>query len=102
MEEINNHSRAIILMPFIKNQPQLTVRAGVEEFYQQQWNEKFLEKTESKRKFLKSFEESFQISNINLPIALCPILGQRGFCENPDSLIDNRTFLYGWEIFEIR
>lgn len=102
MEEINNHSRAIILMPFIKNQPQLTVRAGVEEFYQQQWNEKFLEKTESNRKFLKSFEESFQISNINLPIALCPILGQRGFCENPDSLIDNRTFLYGWEIFEIR
>jgi hypothetical protein len=78
------------------------VRAGVEEFYQQQWNQKFLENTESNRVSLKTFEGSFRLSNVNLPTALCPLLGQRGFCENPDPLIDTRLFTYGWEIFEIR
>jgi hypothetical protein len=78
------------------------VRAGVEEFYQQQWNQKFLENTESNRVSLKTFEGSFRLSNVNLPIVLCPILGQRGFCKNPDPFIDTRLFTYGWEIFEIR
>jgi hypothetical protein len=102
MEEINDQAGAIVLMPFINNQPNLTVRAGVEEFYQQQWNQKFLENTESSRVSLKTFEGSFRLSNVNLPLALCPILGQRGFCEKPDPLIDTRLFTYGWEIFEIR
>jgi hypothetical protein len=102
MEEINDQTGAIVLMPYINNQPNLTVRAGVEEFYQQQWNQKFLENTESNRVSLKTFEGSFRLSNVNLPTALCPLLGQRGFCENPDPLIDTRLFTYGWEIFEIR
>jgi hypothetical protein len=102
VEEMNDQTGAIVLMPFIENQPQLTVRAGVEEFYQQQWNQKFLENTESSRVSLKTYEGSFRLSNVNLPTALCPILGQRGFCENPDPLIDTRLFTYGWEIFEIR
>jgi hypothetical protein len=102
MEEINDQTGAIVLMPYINNQPNLTVRAGVEEFYQQQWNQKFLENTESNRVSLKTFEGSFRLSNVNLPTALCPLLDQRGFCENPDPLIDTRLFTYGWEIFEIR
>jgi hypothetical protein len=102
MEEINNRKGAIILMPFIKNQPNLTVRAGVEEFYQQQWNERFLEKTGSNRESVTRFEQSFQLSNVNLPVLLCPILGQRGFCQHPDPVIDTRVFVYGWEIFEIK
>jgi len=89
-------------MPFIKNQPRLTVRAGVEEAYQRQWNEKLLETTESKREPIEEFERSFRISNINLPVLICPILGNRGFCENPDPIIDTRLFVYGWEIFEIK
>jgi len=102
MEKINDQTGAIILMPFIKNQPRLTVRAGVEEIYQQQWNDKLLETTESNREPLKTFEETFRISNINLPVLLCPVLGNRGFCENPDPIIDTRLFNYGWEIFTIK
>lgn len=102
MEKLNDQTGAIILMPFIKNQPRLTVRAGVEEVYQQPWNEKLHEKTEFNRETIKRFEESFRISNINLPVLLCPLLGQRGFCENPDPLIDTRLFVYGWEIYKIR
>ncbi|MDY6846736.1 MAG: hypothetical protein SVP52_06335 [Chloroflexota bacterium] len=101
MEKLNEQTSAIILMPFIKNQPRLTVRAGVEETYQQPWNEKLHEKTEFDRETVKTFEESFRISNINLPVLLCPLLGQRGFCENPDPIIDNRLFVYGWEIYKI-
>jgi hypothetical protein len=102
MEKLNEQTGAIILMPFIKNQPRLTVRAGVEEVYQQRWNEKLLEKTESNRWLIKTFDETFQISNINLPILLCPILGDHGFCENPDPIIDTRIFVYGWEIYKIK
>jgi len=101
IENFDRQSEGIVLMPFIDNQPTLTVRAGVEEFYQKQWNERFLEKTESNRELLKRIEESFQISNINLPVVICPILGDRGFCENPDPIIDTQIFTYGWEIFEI-
>ena len=102
METIDEETGAVILMPFIKNQPRLTVRAGVEEAYQRQWNEKLLETTESKREPIEEFERSFRISNINLPVLICPILGNRGFCENPDPIIDTRLFVYGWEIFEIK
>lgn len=101
IEKLNEQTGAIILMPFIKNQPRLTVRAGVEEVYQQPWNEKLHETTEINREIVKRFEETFRITNINLPVLLCPLLGQRGFCENPDPIIDSRLFVYGWEIYKI-
>jgi hypothetical protein len=102
MENLNEHMGAILLMPFINNQPRLTVRAGVEEIYQDRWNNKLLTQTETSRSRLASFNGSFQLSNINLPVLLCPLLGQHGFCENPDPIIDTRLFSYGWEVFQIQ
>jgi hypothetical protein len=102
MDTITENPGALILMPFIKNQPRLTVRAGVEEAYQDQWNQVFFTETEGQRQSLQTFESSFRLTNVNLPVLICPILGDRGFCQEPEPLIDSRILTYGWEIFQIK
>ena len=102
METVNDQSEAIVIMPVIDNQPTLTVRAGVEEFYQDIWNETFLTATEGQRLQLASFEDSFKLTNINLPIILCKFGLHAGFCENPDPLFDFQTLTYGWKVYKIQ
>jgi len=101
LENLTDLTNALVLMPFIDNQPRLTVRAGVEEIYQKRWNEKMLTQTEGKRIPLETFSESFRLSNVNLPILICPLIGEAGFCEDPDPIIDIRQFTYGWEVYQI-
>ena len=102
METISDQSGDIVLMPFIDNQPTLTVRAGVEETYQGIWNETFLSATDGQRQQLADYEETFRLSNINLPVVLCKFGLDAGFCQIPDPLFDFRTFVYGWEITKIQ
>ena len=102
METISDQSGAIVLMPFIDNQPTLTVRAGVEELYQDLWNETYLQETDGEREQLMAFEESFRLSNINLPVILCKFGLEAGFCLDPDPLFDFQIFTYGWEITQIQ
>jgi len=99
---VNEETGAIILMPLIENQPRLTVRAGVEESFQTPWNNRLLSEISGNKKTLLSISDTFTLSNINLPTLICPILGQRGFCEDPDPLFDTRLFRYGWEVYEIQ
>ena len=102
MDHVNEETGAIILMPLIENQPRLTVRAGVEESFQTPWNNRLLSEISGNKKTLLSISDTFTLSNINLPTLICPILGQRGFCEDPDPLFDTRLFRYGWEVYEIQ
>lgn len=102
METISDQTGDIVLMPFIDNQPTLTVRAGVEETYQDIWNETLLTETSGHRQQLADYEETFQLSNINLPVILCKFGLDAGFCQNPDPLFDFRLFTYGWEITKIQ
>lgn len=46
--------------------------------------------------------EEFRIINLNLPVVVCPLIGPRGFCQDPDPLFDTRLFSYGWDIYTIR
>jgi len=102
METIAHQSGVIVLMPYIEHQPILTVRAGIEEAYQGFWNVAYLETTDGKRQELAVFEDSFQLSNINLPVILCKFGLDAGFCQNPDPIFDFRTFTYRWEISQIQ
>lgn len=102
LNSLVDETGVIILMPYIINQPRLTVRAGVEEVYQTRWNERMLEETRDARVHLNSFSNRFRLLNVNLPILICPILGEIGFCENPDPIIDTRIFTYGWEVIQIK
>ena len=102
LENLHHASKGIILMPYIQNQPNLLVRAGVEEEFTMAWNDTVLGVMDDQLTLMKNIQEDFRIFNINLPILLCSILGKRGYCENPDPLIDTRLFSYGWEVYQIR
>lgn len=102
MDELLDHTGAFVAVPSIDNQPNLTVRAGVEEAYQKPWNEKFLENTEGHRQLIGTYQDAFRLSNINLPALLCPLGIRAGFCADPDPIFDFRTLTYGWEIYRIR
>jgi len=102
MERVNEYQQAYVLVPIIDSQPELTVRAGVIETYQDVWDQNFFDKTKGHRIFLVSFEESFRLSNINLPVVLCQFGLDAGFCQNPDKVIDFRPFSYRWEIYQIQ
>jgi hypothetical protein len=102
MDHVNKETGAIILMPLIENQPRLSVRVGVKETFQTPWNNILLSQISGNKKLLLSINENFYLSNVNLPILICPILGEKGFCEDPDPLFDTRLFRYGWEVYEIQ
>ncbi|NLN70099.1 MAG: hypothetical protein GX142_04860 [Chloroflexi bacterium] len=102
LEHLPQASNTFILMPVIVNQPNLLVRAGVIERFTMPWNQVVLGKLDHKIQLINTYNERFRIFNINLPVILCPILGERGFCEMPDPLIDTREFSYGWEIYKIK
>lgn len=102
LEYLSQTTHGLILMPVIVNQPNLLVRAGVIERFTMPWNQVVLGKLDQKIQLVNTYKESFQIFNINFPVILCPILGETGFCEIPDPLIDTREFSYGWEIYKIK
>jgi hypothetical protein len=102
MPAISTHTGAYVLAPKIINQPTLTFRAGVDETFQTLWNNIFLKESENQNRLLGSYNESFRLMNINLPILLCKLGLSDGFCQNPDPLIDTREFIYGWDIYLIQ
>ena len=99
---IESRTDAILLLPFIQNQPRLLLRAGVEEEFTMAWVDEIEHTLEGNLQSLAYFRSGFQINNINLPVIICPVLGNRGFCTNPDPFFDTRLFSYGWDIYRIR
>jgi hypothetical protein len=102
MPAISTHTNAYVLAPRITNQPNLTLRAGVDETFQKLWNDIFLKETENQNHLLNSYDESFRLTNVNLPVLLCKLGLSNGFCADPDPLIDTREFIYGWDIYLIQ
>lgn len=99
---IHSRSDAIVVLPYIKNQPSLLLRAGVEEEFTMAWVEEIEQSLAGRLGSAAHFRDGFQINNINLPVLACPILGRRGFCVNPDPFFDTRMFSYGWDIYQIQ
>jgi len=99
---MGSRSDAILLLPHIENQPNLLLRAGVEEAFTMAWVEEIHQTMEGRLLAITHFRGGFRINNINLPVIACPLLGNRGFCANPDPFFDSRTFSYGWDLYLIR
>jgi len=99
---IESRSEAILLLPFIEHQPRLLLRAGVEEEFTMAWVEEIRQALDGHLQLLTQFRAGFQINNINLPVMACPLLGERGFCTDPDPFFDTRWFHYGWDIYRIQ
>ena len=91
-----------MLFRSVRNQPGLILRTGVDETFTIAWREVILYEMEGRLRTLDRDRGAFQMVNINLPVLLCPLLGERGFCEMPDPVIDTREFRFGWEVVQIR
>jgi hypothetical protein len=102
LESLHFSSEAILLVPYIENQPRLLLRAGVEEEFTMRWSDNVIQTMQEHKTPLRQMRGGFRIMNINLPVIICPILGERGFCTNPDPFLDTRQFSFGWDIFQIK
>jgi hypothetical protein len=92
-----------LFMPYIKNQPLLSVRMGVVETTQNEWNDSltpyFSENPDWKE--VAQIERQFGMTGVNLPRLFCPFIKTRAFCATPAPFIDTRPFVYGWKIYQL-
>lgn len=102
LERLNWYSGGIVLMPQVYNLPRLLVRAGVDDEFTMLWNEIVLRNKGNRLTPVTQVREEFRIFILNLPVIFCPLVGERGFCEQPDPFFDTRMFSYGWDIYTIR
>lgn len=102
LERLHWYSGGIVLMPHVNNMPRLLVRAGVDNEFTMLWNEIVLRNKGNRLTPVTQVRDEFRIVNLNLPVVFCPLVGERGFCENPDPFFDTRMFSYGWDIYTIR
>jgi hypothetical protein len=102
LERMHMYPGGIVLMPYINNMPRLLVRAGVDEEFTMLWNEIVLRNMGDRLIPVSQHRAQFRIVNLNLGVIFCPLVGSRGYCENPDPFLDTRLFSYGWDIFQIK
>lgn len=99
---LHHFSKGILVLPYVRNLPDLILRTGVEEKFTIDWREVIIYEMGDRLKQLDRERDSIRLFNINLPVLLCPLIGERGFCETPDPIIDTREFRFGWEVYQIR
>jgi hypothetical protein len=93
-----------LVSPFLENQPLLTVRMGVIESTQIQWdaNLKGFLSTRPGSQVLFDPAGSFRLSDVNYPRLFCALLPKRAFCSQPVPFLDTRSFTYGWKVYQFR
>jgi len=92
-----------IVSPFVKNEPLLTVRMGVIENSQRDWDTTlhgFLQ-TKPGSQVVYEMTAGFQLSNVDYPRVFCPLIKTRLFCAAPAPVVDTRPFDYGWKVYKL-
>lgn len=102
LERLHWYRDGIVLMPYVDHMPRLLVRPGVDEEFTMLWNEIVLRNKGDRLIPITQVRDQFRVVNLNLPVIFCPLVGNRGFCENHDPFFDTRVFSYGWDIYNIR
>ena len=92
----------IFAVPHIANQPLLAVRLGLYEPTQQAWNQALLDQMPPEWKIQSSIEEQTHLLIIDLPRIFCPFIRTRSFCSISSPLVDQRTFSYGWDLYQLQ
>jgi hypothetical protein len=90
-----------ILSPQVENQPALTVRMGVVEETVNLWNAVLAQQLSGQFIVTQTIIRRVPMAAIELPRALCPLLGSRGYCTRSAPLVDTRVFSYGWSVFSV-
>lgn len=94
-----------VLSPFITHQPRLSVRLGVYEPTQAQWNaslDAFLAaQGETTAHAQVTFDQHLRLFNLNWPRALCAALPHLNYCAQPEPFLDRRRLTYGWRLYAV-
>ncbi len=101
LETLHWYSDSIVIIPYVSNLPNLIPRTGVDEYFTMTWADIIIRTMEGKQTGLRERHYDFRLSNLNLPVIACPLVGERGFCTEPDPLIDSRLFSYGWDFYQV-
>jgi hypothetical protein len=93
---------AVIVTPFVDNQPLLAVRLGVYEEGADAWNRELKEALGPDSQPVERIDRQFRLASLDLPRLFCPIVKQLDFCRGASPLYDRRLFRYGWEVYSPR
>lgn len=89
-----------VALPFIENQPRLSVRLGVYEPTQRLWNQSLVSVLQAPTtQSVVHQERAFHLLNLNVPRLLCFALPSLNYCTYPEPLLDMRRFAYGWDVY---
>jgi len=100
--DAGKESQVFVLVPLVTNQPILTPRMNIIEDSQKEWNETLHNDLKDVKYEKAVFIEEFRLFNINLTNLLCPILGERNYCNFHEPVFDTRIFSYQWEIIKMK
>lgn len=92
-----------IVAASVHNQPLLTVRMGVVEESQGNWNERLKKFLQANDNWKSVYEvmRTFRLSDVNYPRLFCPFIKTRAFCATSAPFVDTRPFTYGWTIYKL-
>ena len=100
----NDTGPLYIVTPYVQNQPLLSVRMGVVQITQNNWDRLLQGYLRIHPGWQSVFETatSFPLSNVNYPRLFCPLIKTRAFCATPEPVVDVRPFNYGWTIYQLK
>lgn len=92
---------AIVVAPFLKNEPSLSVRMGVVEATANAWNDSLLAILGDPSAPVFQSERQVPLLIMDYPRLLCPLMRAVSYCREPKPVIDLRVMDYGWKGFRI-
>jgi hypothetical protein len=88
------------LTPIIQNRPLLTVRMGVSEPDLAVWISSLQNTIGDANQPVMEVEQRVPLMMVDLPRIFCPLLPGLNFCSSAYPVIDMRTFVYGWKLYQ--
>ena len=94
----------LIATPHIANFPVLTVRLGVVDSLQEEWNaslDKYMQESGGSWKQVFQTNKNFRQTSTDITRMLCPFRWSNSYCAIDRPIVDTRTFTYGWAVYAL-
>lgn len=97
---VQQYPAVLVLVPELENQPLMTVRTGLIEPTQQHWNSSLLPLLSDSWQAVYQVTRSPRLLTVDYPRLLCPVIYRENYCSGVSGLVDFRTFLYQWTVYQ--
>jgi hypothetical protein len=88
------------LTPFVQNRPLLTVRMGVSEPDLNYWISSLQNYIGDTTRPVMQVEQTLRLMMLDYPRLFCPLIPGLNFCASAYPVVDTRTFIYGWKLYQ--